>query len=136
MRSTTARIEGSGVNFYFTGNPNQSFFDPQNGEVDLTAPGFSSDPSLLVVNGDYRDMVIWIDMCPGSTIDSQGNSEFFVGGVIYAPCSEVYLHGNPYGDTLNGIVIGSSINVQGTSDMSITYLPYAPTGSYEVYLTE
>ena len=136
LRSTTARIEGVGVNFYFTGNPNQSYFDPQNGEVFLTAPGYSPDPSLLVVHNDYRDMAIWVDMCPGSEIDSQGNNEFFVGGVFYAPCSEIYLHGNPYGDTVSGIVIGSTINIQGTSDMSVTYLPYGPTDSYEIYLIE
>ncbi|MEZ4571210.1 MAG: hypothetical protein R2849_12960 [Thermomicrobiales bacterium] len=103
------------MNFYFAGNPNQSVFDPNNGEVFLTAPGYSADPSLLTVHGDYQDMVIWLDMCPGSTIDSSGNNEFFLGGVLYAPCSEIYLHGNRNGETLNGIAIGSTIEVQGTA---------------------
>lgn len=136
LRSTTGRIEGVGVNFYFTGNPNQSLFDPQNGEVYLTAPGWSADPESLVVQNDYRDLVIWVDMCPGSTIDAQGNQDFFLGGVFYAPCSEVYLHGNPYGETLSGMLIASTIEIQGTSDAIVTYLPYGPADSYEVYLIE
>ncbi len=136
LRGTHARVEGTGVNFYFTGNKNQTYFDPQNGEVYLTAPGWNSDPDALTVHGDYRDLVIWIDVCPGPVFDSQGNQEFFLGGVFYAPCSELSLHGNPNGETVSGIVIGSSIEIKGTSDAIVTYLPYAPTQSYEIYLVE
>ncbi len=124
------------MNFYFTGDPDKAYFDPQNGEVNLTAPGWSADPALLTVHDDYHDLVLWFDMCPGPTFNSQGNNEFFIGGVLYAPCSNLYLHGNPYGDTVSGIVVGSTVELRGTSDMAISYLPYAPTPSYEIYLIE
>jgi len=136
IRSTTGRVEGSGVNFYFTGNPNQAYFDPRNGEVHLTAPGWNANPDLVTVNGDYRDLVIWFSQCPGPTYDASGNGEFFLGGVLYAPCSHLYLHGNPNGETISGMVIGKSIEIKGTSDVLIRHLPYAPTASYEVYLAE
>jgi hypothetical protein len=136
LRGTNARIEGVGVNFYFTGEPDRSYFDPNNGEVYLTAPGWSADPNTLTVHGDYHDIVLWFDMCPGPEFDSAGNQEFFLGGVLYAPCSAIHLHGNPNGETISGMVIGGEIHLQGASDMTVTYLPYGPADSYEIYLIE
>jgi hypothetical protein len=134
--NSAARMDGVGVNFYFTGNPNQSVFSPGIGSAYLTAPGWSADPDELIVHGDYRDLVIWYDMCPGPELNSSGNQEFFLGGVTYAPCSDVYLHGNPYGDTISGMLIAGTVTVKGTSDTGVAYLPYGITSSYEVYLIE
>lgn len=134
--NANARMDGVGVNFYFTGTPTQSIFKPGIGAANLTAPGWSADAATLIVHGDYRDMVIWYDMCPGPNLDSSGNQEFFLGGVVYAPCSNVYMHGNPYGDTVKGMVVAGTITIKGTSDTGVAYLPYAPTASYEIYLIE
>ena len=138
ISNSGARMDGDvdGVNFYFTGNPHSSIFKPNIGEAWLVAPGWSEDPDLLVVHGDYRDIVVWYDMCPGPDLDSSGNQNFFLGGVVYAPCSDIYLHGNPYGDTVKGMVVAGTITIKGTSDTGVSYLPYAPVGSYEVYLVE
>jgi hypothetical protein len=119
------RLEGNNVMLYFTGS---SVFYPKNGEVNLQAPATSP------YEGGLDGMVVWIENC--TTFDSQGNQEFYLEGVFYAPCSEVWLHGNPYGETVNGQVIVGILNVQGTTDMIVRYHEYVATPRFELWLVE
>ena len=128
LQDSNSRIEGDGVMLYFDGPTNNTYFDPKTGAVHLTAPEIAPYP-------DAPDgVVIWIANC--SVFDSQGNEEFYLEGVFYAPCSEVWLHGNPYGETVNGQVIVGNLDVRGTSDMVIRYRDYYGTPRVQVYLTE
>ena len=128
LQDSNSRIEGDGVLLYFDGTPNKTYFDPKTGAVHLTAP--ATAPYAGAPDG----VVIWIDNC--SVFDSQGNDEFYLEGVFYAPCSDVTLHGNPYGEAINGQVIVGSLDVRGTSDMVIRYRDYYGTPRVQVYLTE
>lgn len=128
LGSSNARIYGDKVTLFFDGLASKSYFDPKNGRVNLTAPNHPNP------GNDYSDMAIWINNC--SVFDAQGSNEFFIGGVLYAPCSAVTLHGNPSGEAVSGMVVSSTLDVRGSVDFTIAYIPYGPTESYEVYLRE
>ena len=72
-----------------------SSFDPKNGETSLTAPATSP-------YGGQDGLVFWYT--PSTAIDFQGNGELYFQGVFYAPKSDVTMHGNPNGDTIDGQV--------------------------------
>ena len=128
--NSSSRITGTGVFMYFMGNPSQTYFHPKTGIVNLIAPSAGTPP--------YPDwhprMVIWIDNC--SIFDSQGNSAFYVEGIFYAPCSTLYLHGNPYGDAIRGQVIAAVIDIRGNVNFHVSYEDYVATLRYELWLIE
>jgi hypothetical protein len=130
LQNTNSRIEGTGVMLYFTGNPNQTFFDPKNGEVSLAS---ENDPDTAYEGGVKR-MTVWIANC--SEFDSQGNNEFFIDGVFYAPCSRVWLHGNPNGETIHGQVIVGELDMRGTSELVVQYEGHVFTPRFELWLVE
>lgn len=129
LGNSSARIYGDKVTLYFDGLASKAYFDPKNGRVNLTAPNHPYPG-----NNDYGDMAIWINNC--STFDAQGSNEFFIGGVFYAPCSAITLHGNPSGEAVSGMVVSSTLDIRGSVDFTIAYIPYGPTESFEVYLRE
>ncbi|MBO9351294.1 MAG: hypothetical protein J7449_07425 [Thermomicrobium sp.] len=98
-----------------TGN----LIDPKNGELHLEAPQSIPYP------GGLAGMAVWIANC--SLFDSQGNGEFYVRGLIYAPCSQVTMHGNPYGTAIEGQVIVRDLTIKGTSDFRVQYRKYVDT---------
>jgi len=128
MQNTNSRIEGQGVMFYFDGDTDEAYFKPKNGEISLTAPANSP-----YANG-LTGMTVWIANC--TDFDSQGNGEFYFEGVFYAPCSRTWMHGNPYGESINGQVFVGSLDVQGTSDFLVVHNGYVDVKRPEVYLTE
>ena len=128
LQDSNSRIEGDGVMLYFDGPTNNTFFDPKTGAVHLTAP------AVAPYTGWPEGVVLWIANC--SRFDSQGNEEFYLEGVFYAPCSAVTLHGNPYGEAVNGQVIVGNLDVRGTSDLIVRYNSYFSTPRIQVYLTE
>jgi hypothetical protein len=67
-------------------------------------------------------------------IDFQGNGDFFIKGIFYAPCSQVQMHGNPGGDAYYGQVIVGSFSVKGTSDFRLSYHSYVDTKRPKVFL--
>lgn len=111
LGNTNSRLESHGVLLYVTGS--QGLLDPKNGELHLEAP--SSAPYPAGVAG----MAVWLANC--STFDSQGNGEFDIGGLFYAPCSRVTMHGNPHGTAVDGQVIVKDLIVRGTSDFIVNY---------------
>ena len=128
LQESNSRIEGDEVMLYFDGPANNTFFDPKTGAVHLTAP------TVAPYTGWPEGVVLWINNC--STFDSQGNEEFYLEGVFYAPCSAVTLHGNPYGEAVNGQVIVGNLDVRGTSDLIVRYNSFFETPRIQVYLTE
>ena len=128
LHNTNARIEGDDVMLYFDGPTSSTYFDPKNGEVHLTAP--SSAP----YSGGPANMVVWIDNC--SDFNSQGNGEFYLEGVFNAPCSDVWLHGNPYAETIYGQVIVGTLDIRGTSDFVVLYMDLGDTPRHELALVE
>jgi Flp pilus assembly protein TadG len=118
-------LQGNNVMLYFTGN---SVFYPKNGAVDLRAPATSP------YTGGLDGMAVWIANC--TEFNSQGNNEFYIEGVFYAPCSRVWLHGNPYGDTIRGQVIVGSLDVRGNSEMTVRYVNHVHTPRFELWLVE
>jgi hypothetical protein len=125
LNNTKSRIEGDNVMLYFAGT---SDFKPKNGEVDLRAPAGSP------YAGGHDGMTVWIENC--TEFDSQGNNEFYVEGVFYAPCSPVWLHGNPNGETIRGQVIVGSLDMRGTSDLTVRYVNHVFTPRFELWLVE
>ncbi|MCX7624293.1 MAG: hypothetical protein N2Z82_11175, partial [Thermomicrobium sp.] len=105
------RLESHGVLLYVTGTG--GLVDPKNGEVHLEAPTTTPYP------GGLAGMAIWIANC--STFDSQGNGEFYVRGLFYAPCSQVTMHGNPYGEAIDGQVIVRDLTIRGTTSFVVEY---------------
>jgi hypothetical protein len=128
LLNSNSRIQGNGVMLYFDGPAGSTYFDPKTGAVDITAP--ATVPYADAVLG----IAVWIANC--STFDSQGNQEFYIGGVFYAPCSTVYMHGNPYGVSVEGQVIVGDLDIRGTSDFEISYVSYVATPRHELYLVE
>lgn len=134
MEGTNSRItdNDAGVMLYFAKNtsPTTTYFDPANssGGIHLTAPAVSPYPDGL------DGMTLWIDNC--STFDSRGSGEFYIKGIFYAPCSDVRLHGNPLGDTINGQVIVGNLTVHGSVEFNVRYHNYIHTPRYGVVLTE
>lgn len=126
LQNTNSRIEGRDVMLYFTGSSAQ--FIPKNGEVHLEAPATSHYP------GGHDGMAVWIENC--SSMEWGGNTEFFVSGIFYAPCSQVWLHGTPDGDVLDGQMIVGSINLDGNGTLSMAYRNYVNTPRFELYLVE
>lgn len=128
LGNTNSRIEGDGVMLYFNGPAHSTYFFPKNGEVDLRAP--DSAPYA----GGPSNIVIWIDNC--TEVDSYGNGEFYLEGVFLAPCSDVWLHGNPYGETIYGQVVVGTLDIRGTSDFVVRYMDLGDTPRHELALVE
>ncbi|MEZ4523871.1 MAG: pilus assembly protein TadG-related protein [Thermomicrobiales bacterium] len=128
LQNTNSRIEGDNVTLYFDGPEHSTYFAPKNGEVNLTAP------TTTPYTGGIGNIVIWIDNC--TEFDSQGNNEFYLEGVLIAPCSNVWLHGNPDGETVYGQVVVGTLDVRGTSDLVIRYMDLGDTPRYELALVE
>jgi len=117
LGNTNTRLETHGVLLYVTGTGN--LIDPKNGELHLEAPQSTPYP------GGLAGMAVWIANC--SLFDSQGNGEFYVRGLFYAPCSQVTMHGNPYGTAIDGQVIVRDLTIKGTSDFRVQYHKYVDT---------
>ncbi len=128
LQNTNSRIQGSNVMLYFSGTTGSTYFDPKNGEVHLSAPATSPYPS----GPDH--MVVWIANC--SDFNSQGNNEFYIEGIFYAPCSDVWMHGNPYGTAVDGQVIVGTLDIRGTSDFIVQYRDLVATPRLALYLVE
>jgi hypothetical protein len=96
---------------YVTGSG--GIIDPKNGELHLEAP--ENAPYA----GGLAGLAVWIANC--SIFDSQGNGEFYVRGLFYAPCSRVTMHGNPYGTAVHGQVIVKDLIVRGTANFIVDY---------------
>jgi hypothetical protein len=122
---TNPRIEGEGVMLYFDGN---SSFEPGTAGVYFTAPATSP------YTGGVDGMAVWIANC--SEFESSGNNEFYVEGIFYAPCSYVWMHGNPYGVAVSGQVIVGTLDIRGTSDFLAEYVDYVHTPRLAVFLIE
>ncbi len=101
---------------------------PKNGEVSLSAPATSP------YAGGPDSMVVWIANC--SEFDSQGNGEFYIGGIFNAPCSAVTIHGNPYGEAIKGMVVVGTLDVRGTSDRRRQIYNSGSVPRYELFLVE
>lgn len=143
FENTSIFMEGSGsrltdndggVMLYFANgtSPSTTYFDPANsdGGIHLTAPAVSPPSYPDGLDG----MTLWIDNC--SEFDARGSGEFYLKGVFYAPCSDVRLHGNPYGDTVDGQVIVGNLTVHGSAEFNIRYHNYVATPRYGVTLIE
>ncbi len=111
LGNTNTRLESRGVMLYITGSG--GIIDPKNGELRLEAP------VTAPYTGGLAGLAVWIANC--STFDSQGNGEFYIGGLFYAPCSQVTMHGNPYGTAVHGQVIVKDLIVRGTSNFVVEY---------------
>ncbi|MEZ4573051.1 MAG: hypothetical protein R2849_22565 [Thermomicrobiales bacterium] len=55
---------------------------------------------------------------------------------LIAPRSNVWLHGNPDGETVYGQVVVGTLDVRGTSDLVIRYMDLGDTPRYELALVE
>jgi hypothetical protein len=117
LGNTNTRLETQGVLLYVTGTGN--LIDPKNGDLHLEAPQSIPYP------GGLAGMAVWIANC--TLFDSQGNGEFYVRGLFYAPCSQVTMHGNPYGTAIEGQVIVRDLTIKGTSDFRVQYRKYVDT---------
>ncbi|MEX1158278.1 MAG: pilus assembly protein TadG-related protein [Thermomicrobiales bacterium] len=125
-QSTNAEMNGAGgVMFYFTGD---STFDSKNGAVNLRAP--ASSPYA----GGQDGMVFWSASC--NLIDFQGNGDFYLHGIVYAPCAKVVMHGTPGGDGIKGQWIVDRVEVKGTSDFTINYHAYVDTTRPQIFLVQ
>lgn len=125
-QNTKSEMNGNGVMFFFTGS---SYFDSKNGEVNLQAPATTPYP------GGVDGVVFWMDTCQ-SQIDFQGNGDFYIKGIFYAPCSAVTMHGNPGGDSYYGQVIVGTFSVKGTSDFRLNYYSYVDTTRPKIFLVD
>jgi hypothetical protein len=121
LLATKSRIQCTGCELYFDSD---SVFDPKNGEVSFTAPGTG------IANG----IVFWYANC--DALDLQGNGEMYFEGIFYAPCSDVWMHGNPGSETVNGQVVVNTLDVRGTSDLGIVYTEHFPTERPAIWLVQ
>jgi hypothetical protein len=124
LQNTNSTIQGSGVLFYWAGN---SSFTPGNGNLYLSA-----NTTAPAYPGGITGMLWWIANC--STLDNSGNGAFSIEGVIYAPCSTVYLHGTPNSNGLQVIV--GNLQVSGNSTFSILYREYVVSQFPKIRLVE
>ena len=126
LGNTNSGIAAKGVMIYVNGS--NALFDPKNGTLHIEA--FQPDPSrglVLYQNEPNLPIAVWI--ANGSTFDAQGNGEFFIQGIFYAPGSTVSMHGNPVGESqcgnqtcaVYGQIIAKDVSIKGTSDFLINY---------------
>lgn len=125
LQNTNSSIRCTGCMTYWDSS---STFDPKNGDVSFTAP--TTSPYSGGVNG----LVFWYARC--NTLDLQGNGDMYFGGIFYAPCAYVWMHGNPSSDTVNGQLFVGRLDVRGTSDLRISYHNYVTTPRKAIFLVE
>lgn len=134
MEGSASRItdNDAGVMLYFAEGSSISttYFDPANssGGIHLTAPATSP------YTGGLDGMTVWIDNC--SEFNARGGGEFYIQGVFYAPCSDVRMHGNPLGDTIDGQVIVGNLTMHGGAEFSVRYHNYFDFPRRGVFLQE
>jgi Flp pilus assembly protein TadG len=132
LQNTNSSFYGVGVQVYFDSN---SSFDPKNGGVHLTVDATYPAANPARDSTIVKDAIVfWYASC--STLDMQGGGELFFQGIFYAPCALTKMHGNPFGDTVNGQVIVSQLDVRGTSDFGVTYTKMVQTYRPKIYLVE
>lgn len=131
MQNTTSRIQssssGQDVLLYFTGTG--AAFEPKNGEVHLVSRGAvdgGSDP--------VRHIVVYVDNC--SDIDFQGNTNIYIKGIFYAPCSTFHWAGTPSGTAIEGPIIVGDANIKGNSALYVDYQKYVATTRPKVFLVD
>ncbi|HEX5166846.1 MAG TPA: pilus assembly protein TadG-related protein [Thermomicrobiales bacterium] len=123
-QSTKSEMNGpGGVMFYFTGS---SEFDSKNGGVNLRAPAASP------YAGGQEGVVFWSASC--NEINFQGNGDFYMHGIVYAPCADVSMNGTPGGDGVKGQWIVNTFKVVGTSDFRLNYHSYVDTKRPKIFL--
>ncbi len=114
-------IQGAGVMFYNTFDPQKNSGAGACGGIDLT--GGANFNFTGLTSGSYKDIVFWQDKaCTNDYKLAGGNGG--VGGLIYTPGARVNLSG---GGNLGSIeVIANSVDISGTGDLTVNFYPYLP----------
>jgi len=84
--------------------------------INLSAIPGQMDPD----SNPYAGLLLYMPMSNCGTISINGNSGSSFTGTIFAPCSDISILGTGDGG-LNGQVIGYTVDLSGTSDVSINY---------------
>jgi hypothetical protein len=126
MQNQNSTFTGSDVMVYF--DPS-STFDPKLASVILSTKQ-SGWGSSTISNG----LVFWYSNC--DTLDFQGDSDTEFSGIFYAPCAHVSLHGNPGSSTIDGQIFVGTLELKGTSNVSLTYKKWVDTTRPKVFLVE
>jgi len=72
-------------------------------------------------SGPFRGLLLYLPMTNSSGITINGNSESMFAGTILAPASPVDVKGTGGADGFHSQIIGYTVDISGTSDMSILY---------------
>ena len=80
-------------------------------QVNLSAPN----------SGPYEDLLIYMPETNSGTVSINGNSSSSFTGTILAPAADVTINGTGSANGFHSQVIGYTVNISGTSDMSIYY---------------
>jgi hypothetical protein len=126
---------GGGVLMYVTGNNGRIRFNGQ-GSLQIKALSYYNPNFPGCTNACEENAAIWISESSCSDFDASGGSETFIHGVIYAPCSEVELGGNPTANVLEGMIIADRIHIHGNATMNLVANQDPIEARPEVYLIQ
>lgn len=92
--------------------------------------------STSLYDGGQDGMLIYAARGSTGTFITKGNSDSFMGGIVYLPSATLKLGGNPSGTWAEGQMIVDQITNDGNPHINIKYKDYVDIGESRVYLTQ
>jgi hypothetical protein len=126
---------GGGVLLFVSGNNGRIRFNGQ-GSLQIRALSYYNPNFPGCTNACAENAAVWISESTCSDFDASGGSETFIHGVIYAPCSEVELGGNPTANVLEGMIVADRIHIHGNATMNLVANQDPIEARPEVYLIQ
>jgi hypothetical protein len=132
---TTGQVgDGGGVLLFMTGNGGELRFNGQ-GALQVRSIAYLNPAFAGCTNACEEEAVIWVSQSSCRDLDAKGGSSSVIRGVIYAPCSDVSIGGNPDNDVLQGMIVADSVEIHGNASLNLLANQDPIDATPEIYLT-
>jgi hypothetical protein len=131
---TTGQVgAGGGVLFLVTGSGAINFNGQ--GALQIRALSYFNSAFAGCTNACEENAAIWITQSACSDFDAKGGSQTSIRGVIYAPCSDVELGGNPDTNVLEGMIVADTVHLHGNATINLVNNQDPIDATPQIYLT-
>ncbi|TVR75833.1 MAG: hypothetical protein EA415_02525 [Sphaerobacteraceae bacterium] len=126
--------DGGGVLLVMTGNNGELRFNGQ-GSLQVRSIAYLNPSFAGCTNACEEEAVIWVSQTSCRDMDAKGGSSTAIRGVIYAPCSDVSIGGNPDTNVLEGMIVAESVEIHGNAQLNLVANQDPIDSTPEIYLT-
>lgn len=125
---------GGGVLLVMQGNSGELRFNGQ-GSLQVRSIAYLNPSFTGCTNACQEDAVVWVSQSSCRDMDATGGSSSAIRGVIYAPCSDISIGGNPSMNVLEGMIVAETIGIHGNAALNLVANQDPIEATPEIYLT-